>query len=282
MQGGIIGEHIAADAIGAREIRANSIYLRAGNITGRLEAYQINATYLQVNAANVTGKLTAAQIETDELTVSSGNIKGILQAIQLTEDVKNVVRFRTFTGTFYDSYAGFSHPGFNMVADRIDTWFVLLRRSTALSPRIKDYEYIQLGVREWRAGGFKQGSSFPPSQGTYVDSLVTFRANRIKSGGGSSQDPRSIVLGYYRDEQDPGGFSRSIFTHEPVVYHAVLYTSGGNDVLEVQRQTAFAGDKLHWICGIQDVTGIKGLDVCLLYTSPSPRDRQKSRMPSSA
>ena len=26
----------------------------------------------------------------------------------------------------------------------------------------------------------------------------------------------------------------------------------------------------------------QGLDTCLLYTSPSPRDRQKSRMPSSA
>ena len=26
----------------------------------------------------------------------------------------------------------------------------------------------------------------------------------------------------------------------------------------------------------------KGLKICLLYTSPSPRDRQKSRMPSSA
>ena len=26
----------------------------------------------------------------------------------------------------------------------------------------------------------------------------------------------------------------------------------------------------------------KGLEPCLLYTSPSPRDRQKSRMPSSA
>ena len=25
-----------------------------------------------------------------------------------------------------------------------------------------------------------------------------------------------------------------------------------------------------------------GADICLLYTSPSPRDRQKSRMPSSA
>ena len=30
------------------------------------------------------------------------------------------------------------------------------------------------------------------------------------------------------------------------------------------------------------VTSIPMLNVCLLYTSPSPRDRQKSRMPSSA
>ena len=29
-------------------------------------------------------------------------------------------------------------------------------------------------------------------------------------------------------------------------------------------------------------TGLKYLKICLLYTSPSPRDRQKSRMPSSA
>ena len=27
---------------------------------------------------------------------------------------------------------------------------------------------------------------------------------------------------------------------------------------------------------------LEGLSICLLYTSPSPRDRQKSRMPSSA
>ena len=37
------------------------------------------------------------------------------------------------------------------------------------------------------------------------------------------------------------------------------------------------------LAGIQG-TLVRGLDpyVCLLYTSPSPRDRQKSRMPSSA
>ena len=28
--------------------------------------------------------------------------------------------------------------------------------------------------------------------------------------------------------------------------------------------------------------GVRDLNTCLLYTSPSPRDRQKSRMPSSA
>ena len=31
---------------------------------------------------------------------------------------------------------------------------------------------------------------------------------------------------------------------------------------------------------LREMTGM--LDTCLLYTSPSPRDRQKSRMPSSA
>ena len=36
--------------------------------------------------------------------------------------------------------------------------------------------------------------------------------------------------------------------------------------------------------GITDLTALEGALVasCLLYTSPSPRDRQKSRMPSSA
>ena len=33
---------------------------------------------------------------------------------------------------------------------------------------------------------------------------------------------------------------------------------------------------------VQTKTGKEPIEVCLLYTSPSPRDRQKSRMPSSA
>ena len=34
--------------------------------------------------------------------------------------------------------------------------------------------------------------------------------------------------------------------------------------------------------GIGQPGGEGGYNICLLYTSPSPRDRQKSRMPSSA
>ena len=34
--------------------------------------------------------------------------------------------------------------------------------------------------------------------------------------------------------------------------------------------------------GARLVLGDINMDACLLYTSPSPRDRQKSRMPSSA
>ena len=36
------------------------------------------------------------------------------------------------------------------------------------------------------------------------------------------------------------------------------------------------------ICMFEGLSSIERLWICLLYTSPSPRDRQKSRMPSSA
>ena len=36
------------------------------------------------------------------------------------------------------------------------------------------------------------------------------------------------------------------------------------------------------IVGAGSNEGAQGYNICLLYTSPSPRDRQKSRMPSSA
>ena len=38
----------------------------------------------------------------------------------------------------------------------------------------------------------------------------------------------------------------------------------------------------HWPFSLNDIKEINRLSICLLYTSPSPRDRTRSRMPSSA
>ena len=47
-------------------------------------------------------------------------------------------------------------------------------------------------------------------------------------------------------------------------------------------ECAYAGCDTIWIICNDDTAPLLRYRVCLLYTSPSPRDRQKSRMPSSA
>ena len=58
-----------------------------------------------------------------------------------------------------------------------------------------------------------------------------------------------------------------------------------NGVYAMSAITALTAQNTTGVSGIFDVTPeflAAQLDACLLYTSPSPRDRQKSRMPSSA
>ena len=68
-------------------------------------------------------------------------------------------------------------------------------------------------------------------------------------------------------------------------------------LLEFEEKATAAGAQVHWArdadeanrivvdlvrgTGASEVVKVKSM-ACLLYTSPSPRDRQKSRMPSSA
>ena len=52
---------------------------------------------------------------------------------------------------------------------------------------------------------------------------------------------------------------------------------GAMGILCIQRTLAHG-----WRAGMATGTGIATADACLLYTSPSPRDRTRSRMPSSA
>ena len=53
-----------------------------------------------------------------------------------------------------------------------------------------------------------------------------------------------------------------------------LFTSGGSEVVAAIREL---GSEVFLDLKFHDIP-----NTCLLYTSPSPRDRQKSRMPSSA
>ena len=51
--------------------------------------------------------------------------------------------------------------------------------------------------------------------------------------------------------------------------------------IEKRYQQAVRDNSIFYVT-TQGVLGEQFLQICLLYTSPSPRDRQKSRMPSSA
>ena len=58
-------------------------------------------------------------------------------------------------------------------------------------------------------------------------------------------------------------------------YEAIVYEDRKYTWIEVYKRAVKFASALSKI-------GIGKGDTCLLYTSPSPRDRQKSRMPSSA
>ena len=71
------------------------------------------------------------------------------------------------------------------------------------------------------------------------------------------------------------------------VYAAVGFVSGAAVLFSCLTPViigAFAGELAFSESQLGDLFAVYniGFTICLLYTSPSPRDRQKSRMPSSA
>ena len=60
--------------------------------------------------------------------------------------------------------------------------------------------------------------------------------------------------------------------------------SGNILAMDAKQYNALSSQEKKWLHEAADAYGekVNQLDNCLLYTSPSPRDRQKSRMPSSA
>ena len=71
-------------------------------------------------------------------------------------------------------------------------------------------------------------------------------------------------------------FSSLIFAQEQIGVAAAVNRNTTDLTLEQERKLVEAGYQI-----IQNHT-IETDDICLLYTSPSPRDKRQSRMPSSA
>ena len=71
--------------------------------------------------------------------------------------------------------------------------------------------------------------------------------------------------------------------HTLVLFDLDPTGAGTGDQRPMQPADAFASiEKMAQKLDESDVDGVLKVQACLLYTSPSPRDREKSRMPSSA
>ena len=75
-------------------------------------------------------------------------------------------------------------------------------------------------------------------------------------------------------------------TEDPSVTVALLEAGGSDKSIFIQMPTALSipmnMPKYNWGFESEPEPGLNGRKLCLLYTSPSPRDQRGSRMPSSA
>ena len=93
-------------------------------------------------------------------------------------------------------------------------------------------------------------------------------------------DDDKVVVIDLRNKIDKGSYETFLEGHIPGAIHSDYLKDGwrvGRDGVVGLLPEADQFQSLARRLGVSDDT-----HVCLLYTSPSPRDRQKSRMPSSA
>ena len=76
-----------------------------------------------------------------------------------------------------------------------------------------------------------------------------------------------------------GGFKKLLAFIGPAYMISVGYMDPGNWATDIEGGSKY-GYSLIWVLVMSNLIAL--LLHCLLYTSPSPRDRQKYRMPSSA
>ena len=76
--------------------------------------------------------------------------------------------------------------------------------------------------------------------------------------------------------------SSSILAGATLVTPSLISCQNTNSKLNIAAIGIGGRGRANWNPALETENLVAMCDVCLLYTSPSPRDRQKSRMPSSA
>ena len=127
----------------------------------------------------------------------------------------------------------------------------------------------------------------PASRVTYLDQEATLASRHP----GTVAGPEASVLSAFREAHptlDEGEarhrLARYLFPGEAAL--TPLAALSGGERVRAALALALAGARVPWLLVLDEPTNHLDLPsletVCLLYTSPSPRDRTRSRMPSSA
>src|SRR5664280_1496310 len=93
-------------------------------------------------------------------------------------------------------------------------------------------------------------------------------------------DPASFEMRWYRAQEEAGFFRPEAAGPDAVPYSLVIPPPNVTGRLHVGHALGRTLEDV--LCRWRRMQGRAVLWVCLLYTSPSPRDRTRSRMPSSA
>ena len=122
----------------------------------------------------------------------------------------------------------------------------------------------------------RAGPEFGSEQGSLM--LIVRALYGLKSSGAAF---RSLLaetlhdLDYKPTKADPDVWIRPAVKPDGFEYYEYV-------LCYVDDVLAISGDAMATMKGIQAVFKLKDDKICLLYTSPSPRDKRQSRMPSSA
>ena len=125
--------------------------------------------------------------------------------------------------------------------------------------------------------------------GRYQELATYLNAQRIAvvgvdlRGHGRTNSPRGFAASYEHLHEDLKALLHEASNRYPTAPHFLFGHSMGGGLVLHHRASVGGDDPLAgYLVSAPLIETVRPISGCLLYTSPSPRDRTRSRMPSSA